>query len=148
MKRMAYDRLMTARIKNSLMMFVMILATVLLFYKMTLNSRNPGAPAFDVITVISMVILVALTALIFSIQKFVASIDDEKFATYTRIGWAKVGLKTFNKTQREFVMIEQDAEDWYCLTIKTREGDAIVIDKYATLDHATGPLQQLKKVVT
>jgi hypothetical protein len=148
MKKMAYDRLMTARIKNLALTVVMILACGLLMYKYGHAARNPGAPAFDAITIMWFALLLVLTVVVLSIQRFVASIDDEKFATYTRVAWARIGLRTFDKTSREFVMIEQDKDHFYCLTIKTRDGDIIVLERYPTLDHATGPLQQLKKIVT
>lgn len=148
MKKMAYDRLMTARLKNLGLMVVMILAAMLLMFKYNVSAKQPGAPAFDAVTIVAFTMLLAMTYVILSVQRFVASVDDQKFGTYTRVGWKRIGLKTFNKTAREYVMIEQDEEHFYCLTIKTREGDVIVLEKYPTLDHAAEHLQDLKKIVT
>lgn len=74
----------------------------------------------------------------------VESLDDKTFTTYYKLGRLKFKQQKWDKAHK--VSMEQDKRKYYCLTIRTINGQTLHMEKYSTLSEANERLIEFKKL--
>jgi hypothetical protein len=93
-------------------------------------------------------IIVPLTILVFALSKEVLeSVDDSEFVTYLRIAWLKFNLKKYRKAGIKEIMIEQDAQRYFCLYIKFADQKDMFIIRLPNLTPVEEEMKQLKRAL-
>jgi hypothetical protein len=68
--------------------------------------------------------------------------SDGQVATFFRLGTQKLKFKKLGQLVSS--TLTQDKEKYYCLTIKTSDGDGLILEKYPTLAEANERLEELR----
>ena len=68
--------------------------------------------------------------------------DDGQLITFFQLGTQKLKMKKLGQLVNS--SLTQDKERYYCLTIKTTDGDDLTLEKYPTLSEGNERLEELR----
>jgi hypothetical protein len=74
----------------------------------------------------------------------IESTDSKTFSTYYKLGRLKFKEQKWDKADK--VSLEQNEKRFYCLTIRTGNGQLLKMEKYPTLNQADERLREFKKI--
>jgi len=145
MKRMSFNRLRNARIKNIALGLLCILPILFLWPRILNNHSEPNKINF--ITIFGIPYLVMGLLLLLPFQQVIESTNDVEFRTYLQIGWLKVNVKTYSKQSVKQILLEQDKNKFFCLTVKIANQEDWVIEKHPTCNIAEERLDELQSTI-
>ena len=142
---MFFNRLRNARIKNITLGLLCILP-ILLIWPRLLNNHSELSKIYF-ITTFGIPYLVMGLLLLLPFQQVIESISDVEFQTYFQIGWLKVGVKTYSKEDIKQVVLQQDRNKIFCLTVKIANHEDWVLEKHPTSRIAEERLDELRSTI-
>ena len=145
MGQLYYNRLTNNRIKSIALGLILIAANSLMIYIVALRTAD-GKPTNTFFTVLLAFIISGLVLIVGLIPfgQVIESHDRNEFTTYYRLGRLKFKQQNWDKADN--LSLEQDQRRYYCLTIKTANGQILQMEKYPTLDQADERLKEFKKI--
>jgi hypothetical protein len=88
-----------------------------------------------------------LTFALTPFYQVIESSDSNEFKLYYQLAWTKLNLKTFTKQAIEQVLVDQNSDRFYCLTILLKDQEPLIIEKHPTLDVANLRVEELQNVL-
>jgi hypothetical protein len=145
MRQVSYNRLKNARIKQISLGTILILTICLTLSIVSIRTADskPTSTFYTLLFSFGIPGLVILIGLI-PFGQVIETLDNKKFATFYKLGRLKFKYQTWDKADP--VTLEQDQRKFYCLTIKTADGQTLLMEKYPTLDQADERLKEFKKL--
>jgi len=145
MKKMFFNRLRNARIKNIALGLLCILPILFLWPRLLSNHSEPSKINF--IAIFGIPYLVMGLLLLLPFQQVIESISAVEFKTYFQIGWLKANVKTYSKQSVKQILLEQDKDKFFCLTVKITNQVDWVIEKHPTSKIAEERLDELRSTI-
>lgn len=127
-----YNLLQNIRIKNILFTLIIFSSTSFFVYRFFENTKNNIDTNFLLLG--TLYLLVPMLFSFSPLRQVLERINKSEFVTYYFIGWLKFNSKIYSIKHDDAVVIRQDIEKYYCLTIKTQNAGDIIIERYPTLD--------------
>lgn len=145
MGQVSYNQRRNARIKQISLGTILILAIFLTLSIVSIRAADnkPTSTLYTLLYSLGIPGIVILIGLI-PFGQVIESLDNKRFATFYKLGQFKFKYQTWDKANP--VTIEQDQRRFYHLTIKTANGQTLLLEKYPTLDHAAERLKEFKKL--